>query len=114
MMDYIYEKCSGRGEVLLTPKELLSFLMPKIEITAKELDIMMGNLVLDDYIESKKGTKDGKPYYIVCLTIKGAAYDRERKALKMARHQSIVWKLALTVGGAVLGWVILKVLGLFG
>ncbi len=106
VMSYIFTKCKGEGKVLLTPKELLTSLMPKIEITAKQLDVIMSNLVLDDYIEMEKGDKDGKVYFVVSLTMRGAAFDRERQSQKKSRLQSVLWKVALTVGGAVLAFLI--------
>lgn len=106
VMSYIFAKCRGEGKVLLTPKELLTALMPKIEITAKQLDVIMSNLVLDDYIEMERGDKDGKTYFVVSLTMRGAAFARERQSQKKSRIQSILWKVALTVGGAVLAFLI--------
>jgi hypothetical protein len=114
VMDYIFAQCRDGRTSLLTPKQLLNYLMPKIEITAKELDVIMGNLALDDYIDSEKGVKEGHAYYIVGLTIKGAAYDRERQSKRAAQRNSILWKLGLTVGGAILSWAILKILGIVG
>ena len=110
VMDYIFEKCKGEKKVLLTPKELLNSLMPKIEITAKELDIVMSNIVLDDYIESNKGEKDGRPYFVVGLTIKGAAYDRERQAIRTARLRSLGWRLLLAAAAGVVTWGIIHIL----
>lgn len=106
VMGYIFDKCKGESKVLLTPKELLASLMPKTEITAKQLDVIMSNLVLDDYIESEKGVKDGKAYFVVSLTMRGAAFDRERQSQKRTLRNSILLKVALTVGGAILAFVI--------
>lgn len=106
VMSYIFMKCKGESQVLLTPKELLTALMPKVEITAKQLDVIMSNLVLDDYIEMEKGDKEGKVYFVVSLTMRGAAFDRERQSQKKTRVQSVLWKVALTVGGAVLAFLL--------
>ena len=110
VMDYIYEKCKGEKKVLLTPKELLNSLLPKIEITAKELDIIIDNLVLDDYIESEKGEKEGRSYFLVALTMKGAAFDRERKANRSAEIRAVAWKLLLAVAGAIVAWFVARLL----
>lgn len=106
VMSYIFEKCKGENKGIFTPKELLSALMPKYEITAKQLDVVMSNLALDDYIECEKRDKDGKIYFLVSLTMRGAAFDREKQSLKRQRIQSIMWKLGLTVGGAVLAFIL--------
>lgn len=113
VMGYIFDKCKGESKVLLTPKELLASLMPKIEITAKQLDVIMKNLVLDDYIESEKGEKDGKVYFVVSLTMRGAAFDRERQAQKKTRVQSFLWKVALAVVGAVVAIIVTRIIGHF-
>ena len=67
-MDYIYEKCKEKKSILTTPKELLVALMPKMELTAKEMDAVMKNLVLDEYIELVNGNKSGNKVYIVAHT----------------------------------------------
>ncbi|MDR1917450.1 MAG: hypothetical protein LBQ05_00500 [Christensenellaceae bacterium] len=106
VMNYIFEKCKDKKSVLITPKELLLALMPKTELTAKELDALMKNLMLDEYIEFESGDKSGVKVYIIALTMKGAGYDRERQAAKMTRLKSLGWKVLLTVVGVVLAWLI--------
>ena len=106
VMSYIFEKCKGENKGIFTPKELLSALMPKYEITAKQLDVVMSNLALDDYIEYEKKDKNGKIYFLVSLTMRGAAFDRERQSQRNQMVRSLMWKLGLTVGGAVLAFVL--------
>lgn len=106
VMSYIFEKCKGENKGIFTPKELLSSLMPKYEITAKQLDVVMSNLTLDDYIECEKKEKNGKIYFLVSLTMRGAAFDRERQSQKRQMMQSLMWKIGLTVGGAILAFAI--------
>ena len=105
-MSYIFEKCKGENKGIFTPKELLSALIPKHEITARQLDVVMSNLALDDYIEYEKKDKDGKIYFLVSLTMRGAAFDRERQSQKRQMIKSIMWKLALTAGGAVVAFIL--------
>lgn len=106
VMSYIFEKCKGENKGIFTPKELLAALMPKYEITARQLDVVMSNLALDDYIECEKKDKDGKLYFLVSLTMRGAAFDRERQSQKRQMVKSVLWKLALTVGGAVIAFIL--------
>ncbi len=106
VMSYIFEKCKGENKGIFTPKELLSALMPKYEITAKQLDVVLSNLAVDDYIEYEKKDKNGKIYFLVSLTMRGAAFDRERQSHKNQMIRSLMWKLGLTVGGAVLAFVL--------
>lgn len=106
VMSYIFEKCKGENKGIFTPKELLAALMPKYEITAKQLDVVMSNLALDDYIECEKKNKDGKLYFLVSLTMRGAAFDRERQSQKKQLIKSVMWKLALTAGGAIVAFIL--------
>ncbi len=105
-MSYIFEKCKGENKGIFTPKELLTALMPQFEITAKQLDVVMSNLALDDYIECEKKDKDGKVYFLVSLTMRGAAFDRERQSQKSQMMRSVMWKLVLSVGGAILAFAL--------
>ena len=106
VMSYIFEKCKGENKGIFTPKELLSALMPRYELTARQLDVVMTNLGLDDHIECEKKDKDGKVYFLVSLTMRGAAFDRERQSQKRQKMKSIMWKLALSAIGAVAAFVI--------
>ena len=38
--------------------------------------------------------------------MRGAAFDRERQSQKRQMVQSLVWKLGLTVGGAILAFIL--------
>ena len=109
VMSYIFEKCKGENKGIFTPKELLSALMPKYELTARQLDVIMSNLGLDDYIECEKKDKDGKVYFLVSLTMRGAAFDRERQSQKRQMMKSVLWKLALTVGGVIVTLILTKI-----
>jgi hypothetical protein len=84
--------------------------MPKTELTAKELDAVMKNLMLDEYIEFDAGDKSGVKVYVVALTMKGAGYDRERHAVKIIRLKSLGWKILLTVVGVVIAYILQKVI----
>ncbi len=110
IMSYIFDKCKGQGKVVFTPKELLFSLMPKTELTAKQLDLTIKNLGIDDYIESEKCEKDGQQYFVIALTTRGAAYDRERRSIMRERVQSVLWKIGLAIVGAVVGWAVLQVI----
>lgn len=108
VMSYIFEKCKGENKGIFTPKEILAALMPKLEITARQLDVVMSNLALDDYIECEKKEKDGRIYFLVSLTMRGAAFDRERQSQKRQMMKSVLWKLALTVGGVIVTLILTK------
>ena len=106
IMDYIFEKCRGKKTVLMSPKEILQSLLPKFEITAKQLDGYLKNLSLDGYLEALQSDNKGHMMYVVKLKTRGEAYHRERQEIKAKRMRSLGWKLTLTVIGAVLAFVL--------
>ncbi|MCL2587710.1 MAG: hypothetical protein FWE31_05795 [Firmicutes bacterium] len=106
IMDYIFEKCRGKKTVLISPKEILNFLLPKYEITAKQLDGYIKNLGLDGYLEAVKSDSKGHMMYVIKLQTRGEAFERERREIRQRRMRSLGWKLTLTVIGAVLAFVI--------
>jgi hypothetical protein len=110
VMDYVYWRCDGKKSVLLTPKEILTNLAPKFEITVKELELILRNLSLDDYLEVESGDKNGMKVYIVALRSKGIAYPREKQQIRAARVNSITWKVILTVGGSILAFIVARLL----
>jgi len=110
IMDFIFEKCQGKKTVLISPTDVLGFLEPKFEITKKELDNYIKNLSLDGYIESLKSDNKGQTTYVVKLKTRGEGFLRERAEIKSKRLRSIGWKVALTVGGAILAFVLSIVL----
>ncbi|MDR0975637.1 MAG: hypothetical protein LBM01_01595 [Christensenellaceae bacterium] len=105
IMDYIYTKCKSKGAALLTPKEILASLLPKTELTTKELDQIMKNLVIDGYIDLEKGDKNGSLTYILSLKTRGQAYQRERKNEKQQILKSFGFKFALAIFGAIVAFL---------
>jgi len=110
IMDYIFEKCRGKKTVLMSPKEILQSLLPKHEITAKQLDGYLRNLALDGYLEALQSDNKGHMMYVVKLKSRGEAYERERAEIRQKRVRSLGWKITLTVIGAVLAFVLSIVL----
>jgi len=99
IMDYLFERCRGKKSVLVTPKEILHALMPKYEITAKQLDGILKNLVIDGYLELTSSDKKGQPVYVVALKDRGAAYEREKAERRKRLVRSVGWKVLLTLIG---------------
>lgn len=98
-MDYLYLKCRGKKTVLMTPKEILQSLLPKYELTAKQLDSHIKNISLDGYVDVVNSDKKGSFVYVVTLKLKGEAYEREKEEIKRKRLRSIGWKVMLSLIG---------------
>jgi len=99
IMDYLFSKVQGKKTVLITPKEVLHWLMPKHELTAKQLDGHMRNLALDGYIDIFNSDNKGQLVYVVSLKLRGEAWQRERREIRNKRIRSVGWKVALTFLG---------------
>ena len=99
IMDYLFLKCRGKKTVLLTPKEILQSLLPKHELTAKQLDGHVKNLALDGYIDVHNSDNKGHLVYVVNLKTRGEAYQREKDERRKKMLFSLGWKLVLTFIG---------------
>ena len=99
IMDLLFERCRGKKSVLVTPKEILQAIMPKYELTAKQLDGVMKNLALDGYVEVHNSDRNGNAVYVVSLRSKGEAYEREKAERKRKLMRSILFKIGLTAIG---------------
>ena len=100
IMEHLFEQCRGKRTVLIDPETVLTTIAtrPRFEITKKQLDIHMKNLVLDGYIDyNQSETKDGVAKYIVTLTTRGEAFQRERDEKVKSRLQDLGWKIVLTI-----------------
>ncbi|MCL2756223.1 MAG: hypothetical protein FWE45_04210 [Firmicutes bacterium] len=111
IMDYLFEKCHGKKTVLITPKEVLHFLMPKHELTAKQLDGHMKNLALDGYIDIFNSDNKGQLVYVVTLKLRGEAWRRERQEIRKKRMRSVGWKVALTLLGFAITFTLWQIFG---
>ena len=97
IMEYLFERCRGRRTVLMTPDEILTHIAPKFEITKKQLEGHMKNLVLDGYADYQISDDKGSAVYVVTLTTRGEAFQRERDERKRRRWRSLGWKILLTL-----------------
>ena len=110
-MGFLFTKCRGKRTVLLNPDEILTGIatgknnqpIPAYEITRKQLEVHMKNLVLDGYIDfSHTDDKSGTTLYVTALTTRGESYQRERADQIRRRWRSLGWKVLLAaVTGAV-------------
>ena len=106
IMEYLFTKCRGKRTVLISPDDILKNVaagkqekvIRKFEITRKQLETHMKNIVLDGYLDySSTNDKGGKMLYVVTLTTRGEAFRRERDEIIRRRWHSIGWKVLLTL-----------------
>ena len=86
--------------MLISPDDILQKIATKrrFEITKKQLEVHMKNLVLDGYVDySMSNDKGGKFMYVVTLTTRGEAFQRERDERVKRRWSSLGWKVLLTL-----------------
>jgi hypothetical protein len=107
IMDYLFTLCRGKRTVLIAPEEILKNIarlddtdrrpIRRFEITKKQLEIHMKNLVLDGYLDfSDTNDKAEHTLYVVTLTTRGEAFRREREERIKRRIASIAWKVLLS------------------
>ena len=106
LMNYIFEKCSGKESVLISPEELSNQLRPKYDIAQAELKDLVDNLVLDGYITMILSDKKGKPIYCISLDKKGESYERDRQNEKKNLINLIVRTILLAVLSTAVGLIL--------
>ena len=77
IMEYVYQKCSGKKSCLISPREVITYASDKYIIYPSELEKIMTNLSYDSYIELVKTDKKGEPVFCVSLKMKGEGFHRE-------------------------------------
>lgn len=77
IMEYVYQKCSGKKSCLISPREVISYAADQYIMYPDELDKIMTNLSYDNYIELVKSDKRGELVFCVSLKMKGEGFHRE-------------------------------------
>jgi DNA-binding PadR family transcriptional regulator len=115
-MEVLFIRCRGKRTVLIPPDEILREIAAsgrsKFEITRKQLETRLKNLVLDGYIDySLSDDKGGQKIYVVTLTTRGEAFQREHDERIRRRLQSVGWKVFLAVISSLVTFVVLRLIG---
>ena len=105
-MTYLYDKCKGQDSSLISPQEIINYLMPKFEINANELEQIMNGLVLDNYVEVVHSDSKGKLIYCVSLKQKGASFEREKLHYKKTTYLIVVRTVLLAILSTLIGILI--------
>lgn len=77
IMEYVYQKCTGKKSCLITPREVISYASDRYVMYPNELDKIMTNLSYDNYIDLVKSDKRGEMVFCVSLKMKGEGFHRE-------------------------------------
>ena len=111
IMDLFYEKCSSKKTSLFTPSEIQSYLAPQYELTFKQIEIAVKNLMVDNYIDVYNSDNKGKLNYVISLKRRGEGYQREKEDAKSRRIRSVGWKIVLAVIGSIAVWIFWRLVG---
>jgi len=110
LMDTIVKsKLNKRGQVMLSPLQILQSIPYNIDFRADELEGVATQLVYDNYFTLEQASRKGELMYIITLKEKGLSYLREKR---VARRNLIV-KLAIGALVAALSFFVKWILGLF-
>jgi len=111
IMDLIYEKCAGKKSVLFAPAEIQSYLVPKHELTYKQIEVAIKNLKVDGFIDVYHSDNKGELNYVISLKPRGEGYLREKEDARARMVRSLGWKIFLTVVGVVAAWIMWRIIG---
>ena len=110
IMNSVYRLCEGKGSCLVSPLEIMSMLPEKRKYTVERVDRILRSLELDDYFDIIESDRKGERMYVITLHANGVAY--KRTSIQMKR--SIAFKVALSVAGAIITFVVWRILvGIF-
>ena len=74
VMQYLYTKCIGKGTALLSGMDISTALYPSIDLNINEIDEIIKNLVLENYISVVNSDKNGREIYCITLNAKGKSF----------------------------------------
>ena len=109
VMRAVYEMCDGKDSCLVSPLEIVSIL-PERKYTPEKVEEILRSLELDDYFDLIESDRKGERMFVITLHANGLAYKRTSQQMK----RSIAFKIALSVAGAVVTFVVGRILvGIF-
>ena len=83
LMSFIYEKCVGKKSMLFSPEELLELIREKYHFDERQLKVALNNISLEGYIELTITDNHGRTNYVISLTKRGEAFEREKRVKKI-------------------------------
>ncbi len=108
VMDYIFDKASGKESVLISVEELAGFYenQTNTNVEQSDLDDILQNLSLDGYVNVITSDRKGKPIYCISLEKKGESYKRDKENHKRTTMMLVVRTVLLAVLSFVVGLVL--------
>ena len=100
VMKIIYTEGVKKKSFLISPLDIKS--MSKIPLSEREIDDILNDLKKDGYFDFIYSERHGESVYCITLLERGKGYDRD----KMVRRRSLIYRLILTVGFAVISFII--------
>ena len=107
IMNTVYALCHEKGVCLISPAELLSLLPPRRSYTEEQLEVILGELALDNYFELLSSERKGEKMYVISLRANGYAFKRCFAQMRRDAAVKIFWAVASAVVAFLVG-VILK------
>jgi len=106
----ILDFLNNKKTCLITIDQILERIEVKYKLNNEDIIKIIDELSFDGYIESVISVSKDKTYYCISLLKKGDGFHREEKQSK----RSIINKAVITIGAAVLSFVITLILkGIF-
>ncbi|MBR7099637.1 MAG: hypothetical protein IKC91_00575 [Clostridia bacterium] len=102
IMNAVYELCEGAGSCLCAPWDILARIEKKQRFDEATLEKILHDLQSDGYLDLIRSERKGDPVYVITLRANGYAYQRQNLFFKRNFYLKIAW----TVGGAVLSFLI--------
>lgn len=110
VMEYVYQRCTGKKSCLITPREVISFVADKYVMYPNELEKIMTNLSFDNYIELVKSDKKGELIFCISLKMKGEGFHRELTNAKRTWAYYIGRTVILAVLSVLIGFLLKLIL----
>lgn len=100
VMQIVYTEGIKRKSFLISPADIKA--MSKNPITEKEIDKILCDLKKDGYFDFIYSDRHGESVYCITLSEKGKGYARD----KMVTRRNLIYRLILTIGFAIISFVI--------
>jgi predicted transcriptional regulator len=106
VLKVILDLSGGKTTCLIPPVEILKRISYSISLSKRDFEDILKTLQYDGYIELIETDNKGAKVYCITLTTKGQGFNRELIHYK----RMIYFKLTLTLAGAVLGYIVTRIL----
>lgn len=100
VMQIIYAEGIKKKSFLISPLDIKS--MSKNPLSEKEIDKILSDLKKDGYFDFIYSDRHGEKVYCITLSEHGKGYARD----KMVMKRNLVYRLILTVGFAIISFII--------